>query len=29
MQDIENKLLLRIYGLGRGWILTKTDFVAE
>ena len=29
MQDIENKLLSRVYGLGKGWTFTKTDFVAE
>lgn len=28
-QSIENKILSRIYGRGRGWAFTKTDFVAE
>lgn len=28
-QAIENKILSRIYGRGRGWSFTKTDFVAE
>ncbi|MDP2826680.1 MAG: DUF6088 family protein [Sulfuritalea sp.] len=28
MQAIEQKILLRIYGRGRGWAFTKTDFVA-
>jgi Family of unknown function (DUF6088) len=28
MQDVENKILSRIYGRGRGWSFTKTDFVA-
>ncbi|MCF1457972.1 MAG: DUF6088 family protein [Shewanella sp.] len=28
-QDIENKVITRIYGCGRGWAFTKTDFVAE
>ncbi|MBA3032460.1 MAG: hypothetical protein KKF85_03810 [Gammaproteobacteria bacterium] len=29
MQPIEQKILSRIYGRGRGWAFTKTDFVAE
>lgn len=29
MQSIDNKILSRIYGRGRGWAFTKTDFVAE
>ena len=29
MQAIEQKILLRIYGRGRGWAFTKTDFVAD
>ena len=29
MQPIENKIISRIYGRGRGWAFTKTDFVAE
>ncbi len=29
MQPIENKVLSRIYGRGRGWAFTKVDFVAE
>jgi hypothetical protein len=28
MQAIEHKILSRIYGRGRGWAFTKTDFVA-
>lgn len=28
-QGIENKIISRIYGHGRGWAFTKTDFVAE
>jgi hypothetical protein len=28
-QAIENKIISRIYGRGRGWAFTKTDFVAE
>jgi hypothetical protein len=28
-QAIENKILSRVYGRGRGWAFTKTDFVAE
>lgn len=28
MQSIEQKILSRIYGRGRGWAFTKTDFVA-
>ena len=29
MQAIENKIISRIYGRGKGWAFTKTDFVAE
>lgn len=29
MQGFENKFLSKIYGRGRGWAFTKTDFVAE
>lgn len=29
MQPIENKIISRIYGRGRGWAFTKTDFVAD
>ena len=29
MQPIEQKILSRIYGRGRGWAFTKIDFVAE
>lgn len=29
MQAIEQKILSRIYGRGRGWSFTKTDFVAD
>ena len=29
MQPIENKIRYRIYGRGRGWAFTKTDFIAE
>lgn len=29
MQPIENKIISRIYGRGRGWAFTKTDFAAE
>lgn len=29
MQPIENKILSRIYGRGRGWAFSKTDFIAE
>lgn len=29
MQAIDNKVLSRIYGRGRGWAFTKIDFVAE
>jgi hypothetical protein len=29
MQAIEQKILSRIYGRGRGWVFSKTDFVAE
>lgn len=29
MQAIENKVLSRIYGHGRGWAFTKVDFVAD
>ena len=28
-QGIENKIISRVYGRGRGWAFTKTDFVAE
>ncbi|MEN9489784.1 MAG: hypothetical protein RJA63_233 [Pseudomonadota bacterium] len=28
MQTIEQKILSRVYGRGRGWAFTKTDFVA-
>lgn len=28
MQAVEEKILSRIYGRGRGWAFTKTDFVA-
>lgn len=28
-QGIENKVISRIYGRGKGWAFTKTDFVAE
>jgi hypothetical protein len=28
MQAIEQKMLSRVYGRGRGWAFTKTDFVA-
>lgn len=28
-QPIENKILSRIYGRGRGWAFSKVDFVAE
>jgi hypothetical protein len=28
-QGIENKVISRIYGRGRGWAFTKTDFVTE
>lgn len=28
MQPVEQKILSRIYGRGRGWAFTKTDFVA-
>jgi hypothetical protein len=28
-QPIENKILSRVYGRGRGWAFTKTDFVTE
>ena len=28
-QSIENKVISRIYGRGRGWVFTKTDFVSE
>lgn len=28
MQAVEQKILSRIYGRGRGWAFTKTDFVA-
>lgn len=29
MQAIDNKIISRIYGRGRGWAFTKTDFVAD
>lgn len=29
MQGIEDKIISRIYGRGRGWAFTKTDFVSE
>lgn len=29
MQPIEQKILSRIYGRGRGWCFTKTDFIAD
>ena len=29
MQAIEQKILSRVYGRGRGWAFTKTDFVAD
>lgn len=29
LQAIETKILSRIYGRGRGWAFTKTDFVTE
>lgn len=29
MQAIDNKIISRIYGRGRGWAFTKIDFVAE
>lgn len=29
MQAVEQKILSRIYGRGRGWAFTKTDFVAD
>jgi hypothetical protein len=29
LQPIDNKILYRIYGRGRGWAFTKTDFIAE
>jgi Family of unknown function (DUF6088) len=29
MQPIEQSIISRIYGRGRGWAFTKTDFVAE
>ncbi len=29
MQPIEQKIISRIYGRGRGWAFTKIDFVAE
>tara|TARA_R110001592_G_scaffold254129_3_gene517491 strand:+ start:37191 stop:37802 length:612 start_codon:yes stop_codon:yes gene_type:complete len=28
-QPVDNKILSRIYGRGRGWAFTKTDFVTE
>ena len=27
--SVENKLISRIYGHGKGWAFTKTDFIAE
>ena len=27
MQSIENKIISRIYGKGRGWVFTQIDFV--
>lgn len=29
MQPVDTKILSRIYGRGRGWAFTKTDFVAD
>lgn len=29
MQPVDNKIISRIYGRGRGWAFTKTDFVTE
>jgi hypothetical protein len=29
IHPIENKILLRMYGRGRGWAFTKVDFVAD
>jgi hypothetical protein len=29
MQPIDQKILSRIYGRGRGWAFTKIDFVVE
>jgi len=29
MQPIEQKILFRIYGRGRGWAFTKTDFASD
>ncbi len=29
LQSIEKKIISRIYGHGRGWVFTKTDFVTE
>jgi len=29
MQSVENKVLARIYGRGRGWAFTKIDFLAD
>ena len=29
MQAIENKVISRIYGRGRGWAFTKTDFITD
>jgi hypothetical protein len=29
MQPIDQKIISRIYGRGRGWAFTKTDFVSE
>lgn len=29
MQAIDNKVISRIYGRGRGWVFSKIDFIAE
>jgi hypothetical protein len=29
MQALEQKILSRVYGRGRGWAFTKTNFVAD
>jgi len=29
LQPVDNKIISRIYGRGRGWAFTKTDFVAD
>lgn len=29
MQTVENKIISRIYGRGRGWAFSKIDFIAE